>query len=64
MAFSKKELGLCSATELELEWRDPKQEPIAQKPYHYSWDDLEFTRKEVEDLLEADLIEEVKSPWA
>ena len=29
LAFSKTELGLCTATRLELEWKDAKQQPIA-----------------------------------
>ena len=29
LAFSKKELGLCTRTELEIEWIDPNQKPIA-----------------------------------
>jgi len=49
---------------LEIEWINPNQQPIAQKQYHYSYEDLLFTKAEVASLLEADLVEEVKSAWA
>lgn len=29
LAFSKSELGFCELEMLELQWRDPKQQPIA-----------------------------------
>ena len=64
LAFSKKELGLCTATKLEIEWKNPDQPPIAQKPYHYGYDDLKFTKDEIAGLLEADLIRETAGPWA
>ncbi len=47
-----------------MKLKDPEQKPIGQKPYNHSRDDLEFLQKEVQALLEADLIEEVSSPWA
>jgi hypothetical protein len=47
----------------DIELKDPKQEPISQKPYNHSKDDLDFLKKEVQALLDADLIEEVVSPW-
>jgi hypothetical protein len=44
--------------------RNKDQEPIGQKPYNHSREDLKFLQKEVQALMDADLIEEVASPWA
>ena len=64
LAFSKKELGLCNQVVFDMKLSNPEQKPISQKPYNHSGDDLAFLKKEVETLLDADLVEETSSPWA
>ena len=48
----------------EIELEDPTQRPIKQHTYNHSRDDLEFLKREVDTLLDADLVEETTSPWA
>ena len=55
---------MCNCTELDVELMDPAQVPIAQKPYNHSTNDIRFMQSEVKGLLEADLIESTRSPWA
>lgn len=61
-AKSTKELGKTDMVKLSIETGDAK--PIRQKPYRTPYSQRPVVEKEVQDMLEADIIRPSSSPWS